>query len=81
MAQANILLVGVSGARFEDCTFTRLGACAVSLEGGAQNNTISHCAFSDISASAISIGRTNSYNISDPAWGPWTHEEERGRLV
>ena len=63
---ANVLLVGVSGARFEGCTFTRLGACAVSFEGGAQNNTIANSVFVDISASALSVGRVNSYNISDP---------------
>jgi len=63
----NILLDGVFGARFEGCTFTRLGACAISLEGGSQNNTIAFSEFTDISASAISIGRINTYNISDPA--------------
>lgn len=62
---ANILLEGVKGARFDRCTFTRLGACGVSLEGGAQNNTIADSIFADISASAVSIGRTNSYNITD----------------
>jgi hypothetical protein len=62
---ANILMEGVSGARFDRCTFTRLGACGVSFEGGSQNNTISSSIFSDISASALSIGRTNSYNITD----------------
>ena len=56
---------GVTGARFERCTFTRLGACGVSFEGGSQNNTISHSVFSDISASAVSIGRTNTYNLTD----------------
>jgi|EP01047_Picozoa_sp_COSAG01_P064960 hypothetical protein len=63
---ANVLLVGVSGAKFDGCTFTRLGACGVSFEGGAQNNSVSHSSFVDISASAVSIGRTNTYNISDP---------------
>ena len=64
---ANILLVGVRNAKFNGCTFTRLGACGVSFEGGAQNNSISHSTFSDISASAVSIGRTNSYNVTEPA--------------
>eukprot|EP01052_Picozoa_sp_SAG31_P024017 SAG31_NODE_2017_length_6663_cov_3.680530_4_plen_280_part_00 len=62
---ANILLEGVNGARFDRCTFTRLGACGVSLEGGAQNNSIADSIFADISASAVSIGRVNSYNITD----------------
>ena len=46
---ANVMMVGVTGARFDGCTFTRLGACGVSFEGGAQNNSISHSTFTDIS--------------------------------
>ena len=34
-------------------------------EGGSQNNTIAHSVFTDISASAVSIGRTNTYNITN----------------
>ena len=61
--------MGVRNAHFKGCTFTRQdqGSCGVSFEGGSQNNSISHSEFSDISASAVTIGRTNSYNISEPA--------------
>lgn len=62
---ANILLEGVTGSQFIGCTFARLGACGVSFEGGSQNNRISHGFFTDISASAVSIGRTNTYNLTD----------------
>ena len=61
----NVLLEGVAGARFDSCTFTRLGACGVSIEGGSQNVTISRGSFTDISGSAVSIGRTNTYNLTD----------------
>jgi hypothetical protein len=62
---ANILMEGVHGATFDKCTFTRLGACGVSFEGGSQNNSITRSTFSDISASALSIGRTNTYNLTE----------------
>ena len=56
---------GVHGTTFDGCTFTRLGACGVSFEGGSQNNSITRSTFSDISASALSIGRVNTYNLTD----------------
>ena len=61
---ANILLEGVHNATFDRCTFTRLGACGVSFEGGSQNNSITRSTFSDISGSAVSIGRVDTYNLT-----------------
>ncbi|MDQ1257775.1 MAG: hypothetical protein QG656_2381, partial [Candidatus Hydrogenedentes bacterium] len=42
--------------QLERCTFTRLGGAGLDIECGARNNTVSRCAFYDISSSAIQIG-------------------------
>lgn len=63
----NVALEGVVGARFDHCTFTRLGACGLALTGGTQNTTVQFSTFTDISASAVSIGGTDTFNETDPA--------------
>jgi hypothetical protein len=53
---SNIVCHAAHSVRFDRCTFTRLGAGAVDLECGSQDNQIVGCRFHDISSSAVQVG-------------------------
>jgi hypothetical protein len=53
---SNIVCHAAHSIRFDRCTFTRLGAGAIDLECGSQDNTISGCHFYDLSSSAVQVG-------------------------
>jgi hypothetical protein len=53
---ANVLVDAAKGVHFEGCTFTALGGAGLDLQDGAQDNVVSGCRFSDISASGIQVG-------------------------
>ncbi len=53
---SNIVCHTAKSIRFDRCTFTKMGAGAIDVECGSQDNTISGCHFYDISSSAVQIG-------------------------
>ena len=53
---ANVVCHTAKAIRFERCTFTKLGAAAIDVECGSQDNAIVGCRFFDISGSAMQIG-------------------------
>ena len=67
MTPGNVALTGARAIDFANCTFTHLGAYAASARGGSQNISWRGCVFADISAGALALGDTASFNITDPA--------------
>jgi hypothetical protein len=64
------------GVRFEDCVFTKLGSQGINLLDGTQDSVIAHCTFTNISGTAIQIGRIEHKQDSPFAWP----EDERDIL-
>ena len=67
MTPGNVALYGASEVDFAACNFTHLGAYGASASAGSQFITFQGCLFTDISAGAVMIGTTDSFNITDVA--------------
>ncbi len=63
----NVALVGAKDVQFVNSTFTHLGAYAASARGGSQLVAFSGCRFDDVSAGAVMLGDTDTFNITDVA--------------
>ncbi|MFT7840869.1 right-handed parallel beta-helix repeat-containing protein [Saccharothrix sp. BKS2] len=61
---AAVRLDGVTGARFEHCRFTRLGATALGVTGGADVE-VRGCDFDDLAASAVSVVGARDVLVED----------------
>jgi hypothetical protein len=72
---SNIALSNSVGATFDQCTFRHLGGGALQFDSGAHNNTVSRCTFTDVSGTAVQIGRYDTYNITEES------EQERFNTV
>ena len=44
------------GVSFTNCSFLRMGSNALAFSNGSHYNSVRHCSFDDISASAVAIG-------------------------
>ena len=53
--------------RLLNCSFDGLGAAALWLHSGAQDCAVVGCEFSDLSAGAVSIGRVDTHDVTDPS--------------
>jgi hypothetical protein len=63
----NVALAGARDVQFVNSTFTHLGAYGASAAGGSQRVAFSGCRFDDLSAGAVMLGTTDSFNLSDVA--------------
>lgn len=61
----NVALTAASNISFSNCSFTHLGAYGASASGGSQYISFLGCLFSDVSAGAVMLGSTDSFNITD----------------
>jgi hypothetical protein len=63
----NVAVVGGADVAFSGCTFAHLGAYGASAGGGAQRVSWLGCDFFDLSAGALMLGATDTFNVTDPA--------------
>ena len=61
----NVQMIGAHDVEFSNSFFTHLGAYAAAASGGSQRISWLGCGFSDISAGAVMLGGTDTFNITD----------------
>jgi hypothetical protein len=61
----NVALLTSQDILFVSCVFTHLGAYGASARNGSQYINFTSCKFNDISAGALMLGDTASFNITD----------------
>lgn len=61
----NVSCRSVESLRFERCIFKHLGGVGLDLSGGARDNTINGCVFTDISGTCLQMGSTTDPNRPD----------------
>jgi hypothetical protein len=61
----NVSCRSVANLRFERCIFKHLGGVGLDLSGGARDNTIIGCVFTDISGTCLQLGSTTDPDRAD----------------
>lgn len=56
----------VRGITLDNCTVTHSGSAGVYFGDGAQSCSVTRCRLHDLAASAVSIGRADSWGVTDP---------------
>ena len=64
------------GVSFTNCSFLQMGSNALAFSNGSHYNSVRHCSFDDISASAVAIG-----SRSDPTHKTTAKQQDIGNTV